>query len=93
MGYSYVYPPLGGKGKGKSRPKHGGHSFEHRPHPHHDFDNDLFRHEEESFDEFHIEHMEPHFTPSPHDDGHGFHVGTSLIPSGNRTYFPSDALS
>ena len=80
MGYSYVYPPLGGK---KNRPKHAPHSsfdFEHPPQlPHHhdfdhDFDNDLFRHEEEDFDEFHIEHMEPHFTPSPQDDGHGFHV-------------------
>ena len=82
MGYSYVYPPLGGK----SRPKKHSHSFEHHPHPqpHHDidhdfdydFDNDLFRHEEESFDDFHVEHMQPHFTPSPHDDGHGFKVGS-----------------
>lgn len=74
MGYSYVYPPLG-KGKGKSRPKHS-HPFEHHLPPHHDFDNHLFPHEEERFDDFHIEHMEPHFTPSPHDDGHGFHVGS-----------------
>ena len=80
MGYSYVYPPLGGRGKkGFGRKKHSSStSFEHL-----DFDNEVFREEQiHDFDDFHVgheEHMEPHFTPSPHDDGRGghggFHVG------------------
>ena len=86
MGYSYVYPPLGGRRKGFGRKKHSSpsSSFEHL-----DFDNDVFREEEiHAFDDFHVgheeEHMEPHFTPSPHDDGRGgghggFHVGTKTV--------------